>query len=114
MRAALWRLPIVVLLWLATATVAAAAGTGPGHLPRFVPAVSAPVQQAALADPRRGGPDTGTAGFDALAVLSERAAVAPARGWLRPGAGAGRRAQERHETYQERGPPGRRAPDASS
>jgi hypothetical protein len=127
LRRAWWRrwasLPAVVALLFATSVVAAAVGPGQafglGHAPMAVQVVTAAGQPAAGRNPDvrldTGGrsftvaPDVG-----AVAWLAARAGSGLATWWHRRQDTGGHRAQAVRETYQGRGPPGRRAGDALS
>jgi hypothetical protein len=122
-----WRrwasLPVLVALLFATTAVAAGAETptasGPGRVPMALQAVSASAQQAI-----GHGPDARFAVRDAAGIaapllgavawLPARAGTGIAAWWQQRQDVDGHRAQARRETYQGRGPPGRRAVDAPS
>ncbi len=123
-RTARWRrwasLPAVVALFFATSVVAATVhATEAVHAPLAIQVVGAPAQHAA--DPRpdvrvdaRGGPGSVAPELAALAWLSARVGTRPTPWWYLRHDGDGHRARARGEAYQGRGPPGRRATDATS
>ena len=110
-------LPVIVALLFATTTVAGTAepgpGAGPGHVPiagpMFASAHQAVGQRPDVPVVKRGGSWTVASGLQILASASTRACIVPTGWWLRRQGVDGHRAQRRQETYQGRGPPGRRA-----
>ena len=115
-------LPVIVALLLATTTVAGTVQTGPtaglGQVPLagqvFAAAQLAAGQRPDVPVVKRGGSWTVAPDLQALAWASARAGTAPTGWWHRRQGVDGHRAQPRHETYQGRGPPGRRAPHVPS
>ncbi|HEX8343268.1 MAG TPA: hypothetical protein VF657_00810 [Actinoplanes sp.] len=109
---------IVALLFATTTTVAGTVGMesapGSGHVPVTAQIVGASAQQAAGQRPdvpiiKRAGSWSVAHDLGALGWVSARSVPGPAGFWHRRHDLAGQRAQTRHETYQGRGPPGRRA-----
>lgn len=126
-RTAWWRrwagLPVVVALFFATSVVAATPQTaqvsGPVQAPSVlqVVIVSAPQAMGQRPDLRvvaHGGQGRVAADLTAFAWLSERAGARTIAWWHLRRDSDGHRAQAGRETYQGRGPPGRRAADALS
>jgi hypothetical protein len=122
-----WRrwasLPVLLALLFATTAVAAssetAAASGPGRVPPAIQAVTASAQQTLGQRPDvrvDAGSGLGTAAplLQVLGWLPARAGAGIAAWWHRRQDVDGHRAQARRETYQGRGPPGRRAVDAPS
>ena len=124
LRAAGWRrwasLPLVVALFFATSVAAPAVPAADvAHAPLAVQVVGAPATHATGQRPdvrvdARGGPGSIAPHLAALAWLSARAGVRTTTWWHLRQDSDGHRAQARGTAYQGRGPPGRRAPDASS
>jgi hypothetical protein len=126
-RTAWWRrwagLPVVVALFFATSVVAAppqtAQASGPVQAPSVlqVVIVSAPQAMGQRPDLRivdHGGHGRTAPDLTAFAWLSERAGTRTIAWWHLRRDSDGHRAQAGRETYQVRGPPGRRAADALS
>jgi hypothetical protein len=124
MRTARWRrwatsVPVIVaLLFATTTTVAGAVGMesapGSGHVPVAVQVVGASAQQAAGQRPdipiiKRAGSWSVAHDLGALGWVSARSGTGSAGFWHRRHDIVGHRAQTQRETYQGRGPPGRRA-----
>jgi hypothetical protein len=126
-RTAWWRrwvgLPAVVALLFAISVVAAPPQTGQVSGPVQAPSVlqvvivSAPQAMGQRPDLRivdHGGDGRTAPDLTAFAWLSERAGARTIAWWQRRQDSDGRRAQAGRESYQVRGPPGRRATDALS
>ena len=116
-------LPVVVALLFATsvagAGVRAGSATVPLTLPAAVQGVTAPAQPTAGHRPEfltgaRGGPGAPAPDPAAAGWLPARTGTAFASWWLRRPDADRHRAHARLETYQSRGPPGRRAADVPS
>ncbi|RSM48446.1 hypothetical protein DMB66_46615 [Actinoplanes sp. ATCC 53533] len=118
-----WRrwahLSAVVALLFATSVVAATSEVGPGHAPLAIQVVGASGQHAAGQRPdvrvdAGGRPGAVAPDLGAIGWLPARAGAGLAAWWHQRQDVDGHQAQARHEAYQGRGPPGRRAVDAPS
>ena len=128
-RTAWWRrwagLPVVVALFLATSVFAApppaARASGPVQAPSVLQVVIAPAPQSVgqrphlrIVDQAGNGRAAPAPDLAAFAWLSERAGTRTTVWWHLRRDSDGHRAQAGREADQVRGPPGRRATDASS
>jgi hypothetical protein len=116
-------LPVVVALLFATSVVGAtprtARASGPVRAPSVLQVVVASTPQATGQRPdlrfvAHGGAGRVTADLTVFAWLSQRAGTRTIAWWHRRRDSDEHRAQAGREAYQGRGPPGRRAADASS